>query len=214
MSKLTLRLKTLLDELTPCQTFADVGCDHGYVAENMLKSGKCGFAYVTDVSAVCLQKAVDLLSKGFKGKFKGLVCDGLKGVPKVDQVLIAGMGGEIICDIITNADFLPDRLVLQPMKNTEKVRRIAIKSGYKLIKDYTFIDEKYYDVIVCEKGQDSYTQDEFTFGRDNLRYKSQPFRQVIEKKIQVLKSALPNMTETDSRKALKQIEKYTEILNK
>ncbi|MBQ8726585.1 MAG: SAM-dependent methyltransferase [Clostridia bacterium] len=214
MSKLTLRLKTLLDELSPCQTFADVGCDHGYIAENMLKSGKCEFAYVTDVSPVCLQKAVDLLSSEYKGRFKGIVCDGLQGVPKVDQALIAGMGGELICDILSRADFLPERIVLQPMKNAEKVREKAVKSGYKLIKDYTFVDEKFYDVIVCERGKDSYTQDELTFGRDNLRYKNPAFRQVIEKKIQVLKTALPNMTEIDSATAKKQIEKYTEILNK
>lgn len=214
MTKLAFRFEKIISELALCKTFADVGCDHGYVAYEMLQSGKCEFVYITDISAECLKKAENLLSEEFDGKFKAIVTDGLKNVPKTEQVLIAGMGGELICDILKNADFLPERLVLQPMKNAEKVRDTLIKLGYKLIKDYTFIDEKYYDVIVCEKGKDSYTQDELIFGRDNLRYKSQPFRQVIEKKIQVLKSALPNMTETDSRKALKQIEKYTEILNK
>ena len=213
MNKLTLRLNTLLDELAKCKTFADVGCDHGYIAENMLKSGKCEFAYITDVSAVCLKKAENLLSKTYDGKFKSIVCDGLKGVPKVDQALIAGMGGEIICGILENADYLPERLVLQPMKNPEKVRLKAIKSGYKLIKDYTFKDEKYYDLIVCERGEDFYSEDELVFGRDNLRKKGQAFIEILEKRISVLKSAINSMSLEDRENALCQIKKYTEILN-
>jgi len=212
LTNTTLRLKTLLLELDNCQTFADVGCDHGYVAEGMLKNGKCNFVYVTDVSPVCLKKAEELLSKNYQGKFKAIATNGLKNVPKVDQVLIAGMGGEIICDIILNADFLPDRLVLQPMKNTEKVRELLIKSGYRLIKDYTFKDVKYYDLIVCEKGIDSYTDDELLFGRDNLRQKGEAFKEQIKRKLSVLQLAYQKMGEEDKIKADKQIKKYTEIL--
>lgn len=214
MNKLTLRLKTILDELAHCKTFADVGCDHGYIAENMLKTGKCQFAYVTDISSLSLKKAESLLSKEYLGKFKAIVCNGLCGVPLSDQVLIAGMGGEVICDILNSADFLPERLVLQPMKNADKVRLKVLKLGYKLIKDYTFKDEKFYDLIVCEKGEDFYSEEELEFGRDNLRQKGQAFRQVLQNKISVLRKAMPSMSEEDKASAKTQIDKYTEILNK
>ena len=211
---MTLRLKTIIDQLIECETFADVGCDHGYVAEEMLKSGKCKFAYVTDVSAECLKKAESLLSESFDGKFKAIVTDGLKNVPKVDQVLIAGMGGEVICDIIENADFLPERLVLQPMKNSDKVREKVIKSGYKLIKDYTFKDKKYYDLIVCVKGKDEYSKDELIFGRDNLSQKGSAFCEIIERRIKILKRAISSMSEEDAKFAKEQINKLTEIITK
>lgn len=209
---MTLRLKTIINELIECETFADVGCDHGYVAEEMLKCGKSKFVYVTDVSAECLKKAEILLSENFSGKFTAIVTDGLKNVPKVDQVLIAGMGGEVICDIIENADFLPERLVLQPMKNSEKVREKAIKSGYKLIKDYTFKDKKCYDLIVCVKGEDEYSQDEILFGRDNLSQKGNAFCEIIERRIKILKRAISSMNEEDSKFAKEQINKLTEII--
>ena len=212
MTNISTRLKTLCAELIECDLFADVGCDHGYVAEQMLSNGKCKFAYITDISPVCLKKAEDLLSLKYKGKFKGIVTDGLKQVPKVDQCLIAGMGGELICDIITNADFLPQRFVLQPMKNSEKVRDTIIKLGYKSIKDYTFKDIKFYDVIVCEKGEDKYTEDELLFGRDNLRQKGEAFVEQIQKKLDVLKNAYSKMSVEDKQKVDKQISKYLEIL--
>ena len=52
MNKLTLRLKTLLDELGSCKTFADVGCDHGYIAENMLKYKEEKAGYESQINAV------------------------------------------------------------------------------------------------------------------------------------------------------------------
>ena len=211
---MTLRLKTIINQLIECETFADVGCDHGYVAEEMLKSGKCKFAYVTDVSSECLKKAENLLSENFSGRFTAIVTDGLKNVPKVDQVLIAGMGGEVICNILENADFLPERLVLQPMKNSDKVRGKTIKLGYKLIKDYTFKDKKYYDLIVCVKGKDEYSKDELTFGRDNLSQKGSAFCEIIERRIKILKRAVSSMNEEDSTFANEQITKLTEIIKK
>ena len=212
MNKLTLRLKTIISHLDKCSTFADVGCDHGYVAEAMLSEGKCDFAYVTDVSAVCLKKAENLLTKTQKGKFEPIVTDGLKNVPKVDQVLIAGMGGELICDILHGADFLPERLVLQPMKNSDKVRNCVIKLGYKLIKDYTFKDVKYYDLIVCVKGHDEYNDDELEFGRDNLKEKGDAFKEVITRKISVLETALKTAGQEERQRIESLKRKYEEII--
>ena len=213
MTKLTKRLQTILDELSPCETFADVGCDHGYIAESMLKSGKCNFAYVTDISEKCLNKAVELLSKNYEGKFKQIVTDGLKNVPKVDQVLIAGMGGENICEILDSADFLPERMVLQPMKNSDKVRLKALTSGYKLIKDYTFKDEKYYDIIVCEKGKDFYTPDELKYGRGNICEKRKEFIEQITDKLHVLQNSLQFMSEAEKITVLAEIDHYVGLIN-
>ncbi|MBR2384301.1 MAG: SAM-dependent methyltransferase [Clostridia bacterium] len=213
MNKLTLRLNTILGELAKCNTFADVGCDHGYVAEAMLSEGKCDFVYVTDVSGVCLKKAEDLLKNNYDGKFKAIVTDGLKNVPKVEQVLIAGMGGELICDILKNADFLPERLVLQPMKNTEKVRKTVISLGYKMVKDTTFKDVKYYDLIVCEKGEESYSEYEIEFGRDNLRDKGDAFKEVILKKLAVIDVATKTASEEERKRLENLKKKYEEVIS-
>ncbi len=212
MNKLTLRLNTIVGELSKCNTFADVGCDHGYVAEAMLSTQKCNFAYVTDVSAVCLQKAEELLKGNFLGKFEPIVTDGLKNVPRVDQVLIAGMGGELICEILKNADFLPERIVLQPMKNADKVRKTVIGLGYKMIKDYTFKDTKFYDLIVCEKGEENYSEDEIEFGRDNLKEKGEAFKEVILQKIAVLDFAIKSAGQEEKQRLEVLKSKYEEVI--
>ena len=120
---MTKRLERIFSEIPKCDSFADVGCDHGFIAEKMILSGKCSNVTITDISAKSLQKAKNLLKKHIENGVVNAICtDGLKGVSnKTETVLIAGMGGEEIVSIMKNAKNLPPNLVLQPMKNTEKV---------------------------------------------------------------------------------------------
>ena len=206
------RLEIILSELSVCDTFADIGCDHGYVAKAMLDAKKCNRVIVSDISAECLQKAENLLKKTYPDKFCAVVSDGFEKVGKCDLALIAGMGGELIVNIIEKAMVLPDKLVLQPMKNADKVRRALISSGYKIVRDYTFEDEKFYDIISAEKGNDFYTDEEYEFGRDNLKEKGYAFCCVIENKINKLMKAAEKAGDSGKRDCSKKIKIYTEIL--
>jgi len=169
------RLTEIFNNLKPCKKFADVGCDHGYIAKAVLDCNKADSVVVSDISAPSLLKAQRLLEPYGK-RVKAVVCDGLKKVDAdTDQVLIAGMGGEEIISILLSSPFLPKMLVLQPMKNADKVRKSLLSIGYKVERDYTFRDDKFYNLIVAVKGCDEYTEDQLFFGRDNLKDKPQAF---------------------------------------
>ena len=58
---MTNRLNQIFSVLPSCEVFADIGCDHGYVAKAMLDSGKCKKVIVSDISEKCLFKATTLL---------------------------------------------------------------------------------------------------------------------------------------------------------
>lgn len=207
------RINRLLDELSVCDTFADIGCDHGYVAYGMLKAEKCRHVVISDISEKCLSKAKNLLKREFEGRFTAVVSNGFENLPEaIDEALIAGMGGELIVDILGKAGFLPERLVLQPMKNSDKVRRFLIGHGYRIVRDYTFKDGKFYDVISAEKGADAYSEEEFEFGRDNVKEKGKDFKEQVALKAEVLKSSLDKMGDGDRIVALEKINKKTELL--
>ena len=93
---MTKRLETLLSLIPQCGIFADIGCDHGYIANAMLLRRKCERVIVSDISAECLKKAETLLSQNFPDKFTAVVSDGFDNVGFADCALIAGMGGDII----------------------------------------------------------------------------------------------------------------------
>ena len=128
MNKISDRLEFIFSQIPTCDYFADIGCDHGYISYLMLKNKKCNKLTYSDISAPSLQKAILLLSEYENAK--PVCCSGLEKIDRdVDCVLIAGMGGENIISILQNG-FLPKTLVLQPMKNIDKLRVFLNKNGY------------------------------------------------------------------------------------
>ena len=210
--KKTKRLQTLCGELLPCVLFADVGCDHGYMAQYMLENSLCERAYISDISFASLQKACTLLSDYIlSGKIQSFCCPGLEQIPRdAEQVLIAGMGGEEIVKILSDG-FLPPKLVLQPMKNAEKVRAFLLGRGYALLHDHTFYaDKKFYDLIKAVKGgkQEEYNKDMLSFGRENIISPTEDFAKMLERDISRCRewreSAAEGRAEIDAR--LKKLE--------
>ena len=198
------RIDTLCSLLTPAKPFADVGCDHGYCSEYMLKNGLCERAILSDISKGSLAKAEALLAPYIRsGKATSVLGDGFKGVPcDVDEVLIAGMGGSEIVSILSDEKygFIPKRFVFQPMHDSEKLRRYLLKNGASIERDYTFEDGKFYDVIVggkANKGEQSrkYSEVEYEFGRENLEKRCEGFVKRTEKLIKNLQKYLqePNL---------------------
>ena len=206
------RIDILCSLLTKVDTFADVGCDHGYCSEYMLKNGLCEKAILSDISKGSLQKAERLLAEYIKrGKATSVLGNGFYGVPaNTELVLIAGMGGSEIVDILSDKryGFMPEKFVFQPMHDSEKLRRYIVKNGGTIEKDFTFEDGKFYDVIcggrVKREGQvRAYSDLDYEFGWDNLREMPTAFTDKIKKQIQSLGKYLaqPNLQE-ESRKEL------------
>lgn len=212
---MTKRLQEIFSLIPNCEVFADIGCDHGYLSLAVIKSGKAKKVIFSDVSEKCLKKAENLL-KNFveSGVAKGFVSNGFEKLPDSDLALIAGMGGEEILSIIENAKTLPSKFVLQPMKNSEKVRECLVKHGYKIVKDYTFkADGKFYDLILLEIGEDNLTDLELFFGRTNLIERPSDFIEKWTAKKEEIKRYLSekNLGEKSKLELLRELERIEKI---
>ena len=212
---MTERQKIIFSAIPTCEVFADVGCDHGYIAKSMITSKKCNKVIISDISAKCLSKAEKLLANELaNGTAVKVVSDGLKDIPYADTVLIAGMGGQEIISIIKSAPFYPEKLILQPMKNTDLVRVEAVKLGYKIIKDFVFLSSGiFYDLIILEKGDDNLSQEEIEFGRTNIKDRHEDFIKKIKWQIQKIKGYIESgkLSQSDTLKMqerIKNLEKY------
>ncbi len=207
---MTERIAHICAAVRRAQVFADIGCDHGYMTQYMLKSGLCERAYISDISAKSLKKAEKLLAREIaEGRCFPVVADGLDGLPEpCDFVLIAGLGGEEIVKIVDCA-YLPQRFLFQPMKNSEKLRRYLVERGAKIELDYTFSEgkeerRKYYDLILgSAEGGDVYTAREFRFGRNNVNGSSPyPFLFQAREELEKTEARLRLAQTEDSRAAL------------
>ncbi|MGN0818187.1 MAG: tRNA (adenine(22)-N(1))-methyltransferase [Candidatus Coproplasma sp.] len=197
------RISYICSQLDKCRVFADVGCDHGYCAQYMLKSGLCERAIISDVSAKSLSKAERALSRyAAEGRVISVCCDGLYGGEVADEVLIAGMGGEEIVKILRQG-YLPENFVFQPMKNAELVRAYLLENGCLLTEDNIFRSGKYYYFLIKGKREDSespnvqYGKAELAFGRDSL--KNPVLKEYLSEEIAKLQGYLTRSVSEESR---------------
>ena len=202
------RINTLCSFLKRAESFADVGCDHGYCSEFVLKNRLCDKVIFSDVSKGSLQKAQTLLARFVKeGRAVGVLGDGFYGVPKdTEEVLIAGMGGSEMVAILSDAryGFIPKRFVLQPMHDAEKLRRYLIENGGYITRDFTFEDGKFYEVIVGVQAtgtKQEYTEAELEFGKENLRIMPTAFVKRMKKLLQNTEKYLMRENLQDSSRA-------------
>ena len=168
---LTKRLSEILTHTQGSATLADVGCDHGYLGYEALKRGYALRVIATDVSDKSLDKARRLFCEnGYIDRVEFRCGDGLSvlGEDEADTVVISGMGGREIVKILSNAHSKYEKLVLSPQSDIDTVRRYLVGHGYRLNHDYVMKDTKFYWIIVAEPGDDTYTEAEYIFGRDNL----------------------------------------------
>lgn len=165
------RIETICSYIDNSESFADIGCDHGYCTLYALQSGKCKNAIISDVSAKSLAKAENLL-RGYivGGQCRSVCCDGLEKIPQdCAQILIAGMGGMEIIKILKEG-FIPKKFIFQPMKNAEELRAFLLGHGCSITADDIFYDGKYYFILKGERngGTRVYSKAELAFGRDSL----------------------------------------------
>lgn len=173
MNNLSNRLKTI-SSLVDAQVIADVGCDHGKMADYLLSRGLIQFAYVSDISEASLSKAKTLLSK-YGNKYKSICCDGLLGYRgyNVDECIISGMGGDEIIKIISASPIDIPVYILSPQHNEIAVKKYMLDNNYQIVYDIIIKDRhKYYNVVKYEKlvGKKSIKIDDFDlyFGKDNF----------------------------------------------
>lgn len=149
------RLECIKTMVPKCSTAADIGTDHGYVAEMLLKDNTCEKVIATDLNEGPLNRAVKHLTyNGLQGRCDFRLGNGLTVLNEgeADVIIIAGMGGELIADIIEmskNIALKASQLILQPMTTADKLRRYLYGNGFKII-DENIVKEFYHYYFVIK----------------------------------------------------------------
>lgn len=127
----------------------DVGCDHGLLGLNLLKDNKITHLICADISANALQSCRDNAKRmSLTPDFK--ITDGLTNVDleSIKTIIITGLGGNNIIEILKQGDIDNKCLIISPQSNSFKVRRFLSKIGFKLIKEECVYERnKYYFVM-------------------------------------------------------------------
>lgn len=134
------RLQLLADMIPNGTRLADIGTDHGYLPVWLMQQGRISFAIASDINSDPLDHARQSAQEYGVNGIDFRLCGGLDGIKptEVNMIIIAGMGGETIIQILDSAPWTKDgrhTLLLQPMTKTELLRDWLADNGYRFVRE-------------------------------------------------------------------------------
>ncbi len=139
MKNLSPRLEAVASLVRRGRRVADIGTDHAYLPVCLVQSGVTDFAIAADLRKGPLENAKKAVEEaGLEDKITLRLSDGLTQInpDEADEIVIAGMGGILIAQIIENAPWLQKgdkHLILQPMSHPEVLRKFLVTNGYNIL---------------------------------------------------------------------------------
>ena len=139
--KIGERLKRVTSLVPASQSMADIGTDHGYIPLSLLEEDRVSKAIACDINRGPLERAKEhIIQEGKYNNIEIRLGAGLEPVSdrEVDGVVIAGMGGlmilQILEDNLKKAQHL-HWLVLQPQNHVAELKRYLSSHGFKIEKE-------------------------------------------------------------------------------
>ncbi len=160
---------------------ADVGTDHAYLPIWLALNGRIASAVASDIRQKPLDSGLENIRKyGCENIISVRLCSGLDDIhsEEADDIVMAGMGGELIAKLIDNAPWIKSndkRLILQPMTKAHILREYLFENGFDIISETPCTASgKYYTVICSEYTgkRKSYTLSDIYIGglKSNAEY--------------------------------------------
>ncbi len=152
MISLDNRLKTAAALSRRGTIVCDVGTDHALLACHLAMNG-AKEVIASDINDGPLEAARETVIRTGVDNVRVLKSDGLQQIDYADDVIICGMGGELIADIIAGCRFLSEdtRFILQPMTKAEILRRRLYSDGFTILEERTAYDGKRAYVVMLAR---------------------------------------------------------------
>ena len=149
----------LCAEMVKGDAAADIGTDHGYLPTHLVLQGKCTRCIAADINPMPLDAARKTVTEnGVSTKVDIVLSDGLESVELtgITDIIIAGMGGELIARIIDDCKTLHSKdndinLILQPMTRPEELRIYLYENGFEVTSERCVREGRFIYSVMCAR---------------------------------------------------------------
>lgn len=147
MQPLSKRLMSVASLVKEGSIIADIGTDHGYIPVYLYKAGIIKGGIAADINEGPLSSCEALvLQEGICDFIKTRLSNGLEKIDssEYDTLIIAGMGGELISNILSRGDIKDKHIILNPMTHPEIARKFLFDNGFEIKNDLIVKDGRHY----------------------------------------------------------------------
>ena len=161
-------------------TVVDIGCDHGLLDIYLACNNPNLKIIATDISSRALNQAIDNINKYKLGHMiETRVGNGLDIIKdnKIDTIIMAGMGGISIIDILSNPLVAHiNKIIVAPNTDIYLVRQKLSTLGFMIINEHMILERhKYYTIIKAYRGIKHYNFLQLRYGPVLLKTKEPIF---------------------------------------
>ncbi len=180
------RIQALASLVAFDSVVADIGSDHGLLLQELYQRGYLLNSYGSENKKGPFLR----LEQSLKAYPKAHVYleDGLNHLPEsVKTIVIAGMGGELILEILKRGVKELSRLdyvILAPHAQEREIRRFMLEHGFMIDEEILVHETHFYEIMRFKKGTQLLSEKEYYFGpvllkkqRDLLKTK---YQKIIE----------------------------------
>lgn len=215
------RIELIASLAKDANSLVDCGCDHGYTAIKALKSYNVSHCYLLDINEGPLNNARNNVAKeNLSDKCDFILSDGLKNFnEEADVLVIAGMGGLLISNIILN-DYEKvikfKKIIIDAHSEIEKLRANLI-SKYFVFDNEILIQDGKHNYVIIEGHFDlskrmKYDLLDMKFGPVLRQNQTPLFKEIIRTKKKHFTECLKKATDEASKSKLKIELAYIQML--
>ena len=223
MKRLSDRLLKIADFIVPGSFIADIGSDHCLLPIFLCEENKIAGAFAVDNKEGPYSRMVKaILDSGLEGKISYSLSSGIEKLdPRCDTVVLAGMGGRLISEILSSHKEKLNNvkyILVDAHTDSEIVYKTLASLNYEIEKGSFLLDKgKPYDIMRWKKcvSKPVYTRLERKYGYFNVRDPNEAWKEYYTQQIQIfnkIKRALP-MNSPKAEELSAEIEEVENILN-
>lgn len=194
------RLDLIASYTQGSKVVCDIGCDHAYALIDSIKKYGVEYGIAADINEGPLNNAIkSIKSNKLENNIKAILSNGFDSIyDEFDTAIISGMGGKLICDILTRGlDKIKNKkLILEANCDMADVRRFLFNNGFIITKEEALYHQnKYYEILVAEAGNAEYDEYDIVFGPLLRQSKNESFVKHYNEEIKLLETVLPKIND-------------------
>lgn len=199
---ITQRLKTVVNYVN-AGTAADIGTDHAYVPIELIRSGRAKRVIASDARSGPLGFARSNIERyGLCDRIDVRLGSGLDVLEagEADVIIIAGMGGELIEDIIRSGEEIAraSELILQPMNAQYELRRYLIENGFSIESERLALEGfRVYNLMRAVNGRQAPFERDIDYHLPPCLYKDENFHALLKKKQREFKKIIKGLEKSE-----------------